>query len=102
MTPELAKLNKARNRRNQKERVRAYIRSLLVECKDCGIANPLVLQFHHVDGSPENKRISQLANQGGTFKSVDAEVSKCVILCANCHILRHHAEGTGYFATGEY
>jgi hypothetical protein len=43
------------------------------------------LQFHHLD--PELKRLG-LSGQGVTYsiETLRAEASKCVLLCANCHV----------------
>ena len=57
-----------------------------VPCYDCGIQYPFyVMQFDHINGEKE----FDLAN--GASKSqatVIAEISKCEIVCANCHAER--------------
>lgn len=42
------------------------------ECKDCGNQDVRVLEVHHIDGNRKNNEIDNL-----------------VILCANCHKIRH-------------
>ena len=55
-------------------------------CVICGYAkSPGALHFHHLD--PSEKAFS-LSRQGMTMSldSARAEATKCVLLCANCHV----------------
>ena len=54
----------------------------------CGEHDPDVLQFHHRDPSLKKFNVAQ----PGTSSEARllAEIEKCDVLCANCH-LRHHA-----------
>lgn len=47
------------------------------------------LDFHHVDSSTKEKSISDLLCSG-SMDDLKKEISKCVVLCANCH-REHHA-----------
>lgn len=56
-------------------------------CADCGYDNGIALQFHHTTADK-----SFTIGKIGWRKSkedLETEIAKCVILCANCHILRH-------------
>jgi hypothetical protein len=64
-------------------------------CVDCGVKNPIVLQFHHRDNGCN---IGKLVSSNRTWNTIRAEIAKCDVLCANCHIIRHDKEQTGYFA----
>lgn len=56
-------------------------------CVDCGYASCLeALQFHHLDAAAKS---FSLANFSGSSQLLIAEAAKCVLLCANCHRLRH-------------
>lgn len=57
------------------------------KCRDCGIDNRMVLQFHHRD--PSLKKAEALATSTKRFWE---EVDKCDLLCANCHLIRHGGE----------
>ena len=59
------------------------------KCLDCGNVYPTpVYDFHHLNPETKEKGIARLM-QGGWDK-VHAEVTtKCVLLCANCHRIRH-------------
>ena len=80
---------------NQKKRGRANklraIEYLGGQCTDCGQKyHPSVYDFHHID--PNEKDIGIARIGGRTFENIIPELDKCVLLCANCHRLRHHIE----------
>jgi hypothetical protein len=56
-------------------------------CEDCGYATAATaLEFHHRDAATKAFQISS----GGLARDrLWAEASKCDLLCANCHRLRH-------------
>ena len=56
-------------------------------CAHCGMGNPLCLQFHHCDGEKEADIAKVLARWSKT--RLLSEIEKCVILCANCHLIEH-------------
>lgn len=80
-----AKLLKEKNDR-RKERCRNYLADILMKakCIDCGITDPVVLEFDHRDASVKYRDISLLSNQG-SIELLKVEVEKCDIVCANCH-----------------
>ena len=61
------------------------------KCHDCGITYPRqVYDFHHVDESTKLydwRHMRQIAKE-----KREAELKKCVMLCANCHRIRHADE----------
>ncbi len=62
---------------------------------DCGIGYPApVMHFHHRAGVEKKCAVSRLVHDSGGLRRIDKEVAKCDLLCANCHALRHIAEGT--------
>lgn len=52
-------------------------------CIKCGEADPSCLDFHHVDPTQKDFQIGGRPN--ASWKSIKAEIDKCVVLCANCH-----------------
>jgi predicted HNH restriction endonuclease len=52
------------------------------------MANWLCFEFHH-DGEEKKYSISTLAQKGYAIETIKAEIAKCVVLCANCHRIRH-------------
>lgn len=54
---------------------------------NCGVVDCKVLEFHHINS--ENK----LFNIGGgkhTLHDLAIEIAKCIVICANCHRIRHY------------
>ncbi len=45
--------------------------------------DPHVLEFHHV-GQKTNE-VSHLVARGAPIETLRAEISQCIVLCANCH-----------------
>jgi hypothetical protein len=61
----------------------AHLRT--VPCLDCGRTFPFfVMQFDHRDPREKRYLVSQMVGRTGT-ETILAEVSKCDIICANCH-----------------
>lgn len=60
-------------------------------CLNCGESESVTLDFHHVE---KNKReiISRMVSDGFGWKSLIEEMEKCVILCSNCHRIRHYED----------
>lgn len=67
--------------RQNRERVLAYL--LSHPCVDCGEADPIVLQFDHIE--KKHKAISQLIIDGASWERIESEIAKCQVRCANCH-----------------
>lgn len=58
------------------------------KCLDCNNSFPMqVYDFHHLDPTTKEKSPSQL--WGHKWETIKQELDKCVMLCANCHRLRH-------------
>lgn len=93
--PDYRERNKVNNRASRIRR-RSHRRPRLdelksVPCADCGGSFPSVcMDFHHLDES--TKKFS-IGNSVGnlTWDSILAEAAKCVVICANCHRIRHHS-----------
>lgn len=58
-------------------------------CVKCGEAEPICLDFHHVDGSTKDFALS--SGKQRSWAKILKEIEKCVVLCANCH-RKLHAE----------
>jgi len=85
-TSELERLgrNLDANRRANQAAVLAYLREH--PCVDCGESDTVVLEFDHLIG--KRKDVSALLNSGATWPSIQREISKCQVRCANCHRIR--------------
>ena len=61
-------------------------------CADCKKQYPpYVYQFHHLN--PDEKDFNP--SSAGSFKSMKPELDKCIMLCANCHMVRHYGGDDG-------
>lgn len=79
------KLVNARNRRIYATS-RAYMIHWLERhpCVDCGEDDIVVLDFDHVRGI-KCHNISSMVRQAWSLKTIENEIAKCEIRCANCH-----------------
>lgn len=60
-----------------------------VGCADCGYnTHAIALDFHHIRG-PKLLNISSAVGYQYAWSSVLQEIKKCIVLCANCHRIRH-------------
>ncbi|PSQ37951.1 hypothetical protein BRD13_08600 [Halobacteriales archaeon SW_5_70_135] len=62
------------------------------ECARCEESRPAALDFHH-DGEGKQKGVTQMVNHGYSKTRVEEEISRCTVLCANCH-RKEHYDGT--------
>lgn len=75
-----------RFRRNVKLR---SVAALGGACCGCGMDSPVdALEFHHLDAKAKEFSIS-LDGVPRSWLRVEAELAKCVLLCANCHRETH-------------
>lgn len=73
-------------------RNRAFLDAIKMQrgCVDCGYRdNAVALDFHHIIG---NKEFSLSDRRGiqAPLSKLEAEIEKCVVVCANCHRKRHY------------
>jgi hypothetical protein len=62
-------------------------------CNDCGGKFPLsVYDFHHLDPTEKEHNLGNILRRKN-FSEIEKELSKCVLLCANCHRIRHFEGG---------
>ncbi|HEX5059944.1 MAG TPA: hypothetical protein VFV99_11325 [Kofleriaceae bacterium] len=90
---ENAKRKVAWQRRRRKE-MRGWWRDFksTKSCIKCGESAPECLHFHHRDPTEKEVDLSKIACSGQwSKKRILAEVAKCDVLCANCH-MKHHWE----------
>ena len=57
-------------------------------CADCGQKFPTIcMDFDH-GGNPKDNDVSTMVNRGVSLQRLRAEISKCEVVCSNCHRLR--------------
>ena len=72
--------------RQRREAINTFLRAHKVEvgCADCDYcAHHAALEFHHEGQKDINLSLAKSLGQARR------EMAKCVVLCANCHRLRH-------------
>jgi hypothetical protein len=82
-----------RARRKAKHRIRRIeaFKYFGEKCHDCGLKssskNYIAFDFHHLEPNKKETKLSD-AHDISDIRFW-REISKCVMLCANCHRLRH-------------
>jgi hypothetical protein len=100
------KREEANLRRNSKRRNKweAFKEKYLIgtQCL-CGEDDPLKLTFHHIDPSEKDYQDHQDSMQSfvknKTSEEIALEITKCMIMCQNCHMLLHNGETTDALET---
>lgn len=54
-------------------------------CKCCGEKTTVCLDFHHIERNSKDLSIALTRKWGWGIKRIEKEISKCIIVCANCH-----------------
>jgi len=58
------------------------------KCADCNESyEPFVYDFHHIDG----KEYSWTKLRLKSWDTITKELDRCVLLCSNCHRIRHYS-----------
>ncbi len=72
-------------KRKMRDEAREYVWNYLKThpCVLCGESDPIVLEFHHI--GDKEIAISELAYGGHPIERIVEELSRCQVLCANCH-----------------
>jgi len=80
-------------KRLRKQRKLEAIEYLGGKCIDCNIAfkHKSVYEFHHLDPTKKEGNPSDYF-RGRSKEALFKELDKCVLLCANCHRVRHAIE----------
>lgn len=61
-------------------------------CTICGFNDHRCLVFHHKDPKKKEYNIPEMVSNRLSLSKIKGEISKCVILCANCHRILHYDE----------
>ena len=68
-----------------RRKIDEYLDSLNMSCVCCGENARECLDFHHVDPSTKEFSISYMKNKFASVDRLKGEISKCVVVCSNCH-----------------
>jgi len=80
--------------KRQRERTRIKLTEYLSNnpCEVCGEDDPIVLEFDHIDPSNKYRTISRMISGHTSWDKILNEISKCRVLCANCHRRRTYKQ----------
>jgi len=93
-------LNKGRviewvKKRNQNEYKKWKDYKATLFCIKCGENHPACLEFHHKNPKDKELSLSQIVRRGWGKDRREKELSKCIVLCSNCHKKEHWKERNG-------
>lgn len=77
---------KKKNRHKKADWLQEYKKTL--QCSKCNLSNYKVLEFHHPNDNKENNIGKSISMH--SIDKVKKEISKCIVLCANCHREHHY------------
>jgi hypothetical protein len=79
------------NARRRSDELRVTNRKLMKDylvghpCVDCGETDIRVLDFDHRPGEQKLADVGSLLAQGFCWRTIEGEIAKCDVRCANCH-----------------
>ncbi len=79
-----------RHRVKVREKLFAFLSSK--SCLDCGEKDPIVLDFDHNNPKNKFKDVGKMLSGHYSWESVEREINKCDIRCANCHRRKTYKE----------
>lgn len=76
--------------REQRNQIRTFVQAAKAKpCIDCGIEYPYyVMQFDHKGN--KNFGLAEAVNKKWSLATIQSEIEKCDVVCANCHAERTH------------
>lgn len=63
-----------------------------LSCSTCGESRHWCLDFHHTDPSSKEGSLSELVTRNVSRERILEEVSKCIVVCRNCHADIHYQQ----------
>lgn len=85
---EYIKTKQRENKRKRKEQAIEYLGGCCQKCQQK--FHPAVYEFHHVEPLTKDRDPSKMLLL--SWVKIQAELDKCVLLCANCHRLTHYED----------
>lgn len=88
---------KKRSRVNNKSyasRNRDFLNELKdsLQCIRCGQNHIATLDFHHTNPDEKEFSITRAISNSYSIDKIKNEISKCIVLCSNCHRIHHWNE----------
>lgn len=84
--------------RKIKNNLRAHMLDYLRDksCANCGMNDARVLEFDHIVPAKKSFSIARAMASTFSWERIMNEITKCQILCANCHKIKTAQEGSWY------
>lgn len=84
--------------KRHRQKIRAHLFEFLStqSCIDCGEADPIVLEFDHIDGKDKFKDVAKLLSGHYSWLTIQREIVKCEIRCANCHRRKTYIQSSSW------
>lgn len=78
----------------RKKEIRSWFEKFkkTLRCKKCGENHPATLDFHHKNSKEKDLGMGFMSYYGYSIERIKKEISKCIVLCANCHRKLHYTE----------
>jgi hypothetical protein len=77
---------------NTENRQKLYIYLSKHPCIDCGETDLRVLEFDHLRGN-KSANIARLLHNAVSWATIEKEIAKCEVRCANCHRIKTNERG---------
>lgn len=85
----------ARHKARKTTMVRELVWDILTvtPCVDCDLLDPVVMEFDHRPDETKLYNIGAMIGNTYSIETVQAEIDKCDVVCANCHRRRTNGRG---------
>jgi hypothetical protein len=86
-TGDARRAQKRVNQKRTRDDRRAFIKEYLEShpCVICKEPDHIVLEFDHLDPKEKKYNVSEMVGGNCSIENIKTEISKCRVLCANCH-----------------
>ena len=94
---------KHRHKHIAKQTARDFVNSIKQNspCR-CGESRLYCLEFHHRDQKEKKYLISKMVASGYSIDAISCEISKCDVVCSNCHRSKHFTDSKYNNPKGRY
>lgn len=73
----------------RKMEIRQFVQSLKLKCERCNEMHPAALDFHHLNKKTKEITLGKVAEAGWSKERILKEITKCIVICSNCHRKEH-------------
>ncbi|MFC7070128.1 homing endonuclease associated repeat-containing protein [Halobaculum lipolyticum] len=78
----------------RRARLRSWVNDQKAEsgCARCGESDAACLDLHHTEPDEKDRSVTRMITDGYGQERLEAELRKCIVLCANCHRKEHFTD----------